>query len=200
MLYGERAGLYDRIYSFKDYRAGAERVRDFLWAPPGSGGFVERVFRRLSQFIYAIGRDLAGGQLTLRATGLVYTTLLSLVPLLAFSFSVLKGFGVHRQIEPLLYNFLEPLGERGEEITRQVRFAVRELEDGAAAIDAAVGVGLHPDFETAIAEMTRVRDAFDPDPQNREIYDGLYREVYLKMYRRLQPLYKKIRSITGYPP
>ena len=33
-----------------------------------------------------------------------------------------------------------------------------------------------------------------------EVYDGLYREVYLKMYRRLQPLYKKIRSITGYPP
>jgi sugar (pentulose or hexulose) kinase len=77
---------------------------------------------------------------------------------------------------------------------------VYETSGLGAAIDAAVGVGLHPDFETAIAEMTRVRDAFDPDPQNREIYDGLYREVYLKMYRRLQPLYKKIRSITGYPP
>ena len=39
-------------------------------------------------------RDLAYGQLTLRATGLVFTTLLSLVPLLALSFSVLKAFGV----------------------------------------------------------------------------------------------------------
>lgn len=77
---------------------------------------------------------------------------------------------------------------------------VYETSGLGAAIDAAVGVGLHPDFETAVAEMTRVRDTFEPDPANREIYDGLYREVYLKMYRRLQPLYRKIREITGYPP
>jgi sugar (pentulose or hexulose) kinase len=77
---------------------------------------------------------------------------------------------------------------------------VYETSGLGAAIDAAVGVGLHPDFETAVAEMTRVRDTFEPDAANREIYDGLYREVYLKMYRRLQPLYRKIREITGYPP
>ena len=43
-------------------------------------------------------------------------------------------------------------------------------------------------------------DTFDPDPKERAIYDGLYHEVYLKMYKRLRPLYEKIRSITGYPP
>jgi sugar (pentulose or hexulose) kinase len=68
-----------------------------------------------------------------------------------------------------------------------------------AAIDAAVGLGLHPDFSSAVAEMTRVRDTFDPDPVARELYDRLYREVYLKMYRRLRPLYERIRDITGYP-
>ena len=66
-------------------------------------------------------------------------------------------------------------------------------------MDAAVGSGVHPDFATAVAEMTHVGDTFDPEPENRAIYDGLYREVYLKMYRRLQPMYQKIRSITGYP-
>jgi sugar (pentulose or hexulose) kinase len=45
-----------------------------------------------------------------------------------------------------------------------------------------------------------VRDTFEPDPKTREIYDRLYREVYLKLYRRLQPLYRSIRSVTGYPP
>jgi sugar (pentulose or hexulose) kinase len=69
-----------------------------------------------------------------------------------------------------------------------------------AAIDAAVGAGVHPDFATAVKEMTHIGDTFHPDPKNRTIYDGLYDEVYLKMYRRLQPLYQKIRSITGYPP
>jgi sugar (pentulose or hexulose) kinase len=77
---------------------------------------------------------------------------------------------------------------------------VYEASGLGAAIDAAVGIGLHPDFTTAVAEMTHVGDTFDPDPKNRAIYDGLYHEVYLKMYKRLRPLYEKIRTITGYPP
>ena len=77
---------------------------------------------------------------------------------------------------------------------------VYEASGLGAAIDAAVGVGLHPDFTSAIAEMTRVGATFEPDPANRALYDSLYREVYLKLYRRLQPLYERIRAITGYPP
>ena len=68
-----------------------------------------------------------------------------------------------------------------------------------AAIDAAVGLGLHRDFDSAVAEMTRVRDTFEPDPEARQIYDELYRKVYLGMYKRLRPLYEEIRRITGYP-
>ncbi|KPQ01629.1 FGGY-family carbohydrate kinase [Marinobacter sp. HL-58] len=68
-----------------------------------------------------------------------------------------------------------------------------------AAIDAAVGLGLHPDFETAVNAMTRVGDVFHPQEESRKLYERLYREVYLKMYPQLQPLYRKIRDITGYP-
>ncbi|WP_449286963.1 FGGY-family carbohydrate kinase [Marinobacter sp. PE14] len=68
-----------------------------------------------------------------------------------------------------------------------------------AAIDAAVGLGLHPDFDTAVAKMTRVGDVFHPNDETRALYQRLYSEVYLKMYPQLQPLYRKIREITGYP-
>lgn len=68
-----------------------------------------------------------------------------------------------------------------------------------AAIDVAVGLGLHPNFETAVAEMTRVGDIFEPNRQNVQLYDELYSDVYQKMYKQLQPLYKRIREITGYP-
>ncbi|MCK5866408.1 MAG: FGGY-family carbohydrate kinase, partial [Marinobacter adhaerens] len=68
-----------------------------------------------------------------------------------------------------------------------------------AAIDAAVGLGLHPDFDTAVAKMTRVGDVFHPNEETRALYQRLYSEVYLKMYPQLQPLYRKIREITGYP-
>ncbi|WP_252271484.1 FGGY-family carbohydrate kinase [Pseudomonas subflava] len=68
-----------------------------------------------------------------------------------------------------------------------------------AAIDCAVGLGLHPDFPTAIAAMTRVGKVFQPNPQAVAVYERLYREVYLRMYRQLKPLYGSIREITGYP-
>ena len=68
-----------------------------------------------------------------------------------------------------------------------------------AAIAAAVGLGLHPTFDAAVAAMTHVGDVFEPDPQAHEIYEQLYQRVYKKIYRRVKPLYQEIRDITGYP-
>ncbi len=68
-----------------------------------------------------------------------------------------------------------------------------------AAIDAAVGLKLHPDFPSAVKAMTRIERVFEPDPQAQEIYNGLYHRVYKQMYRRLKPMYEHIRDITDYP-
>jgi len=76
---------------------------------------------------------------------------------------------------------------------------VYETSGLGAAIDCAVGLGLHPDFETAIQAMTRVGQVFEPNPEAHAVYQRLYREVYQRMYARLQPLYRSIREITGYP-
>lgn len=69
-----------------------------------------------------------------------------------------------------------------------------------AAIDVAVGLGLHPNFETAVCEMTHPGTTFEPDMKTHRVYDELYQGVYQKMYPRLKPLYETIRDITGYPP
>src|SRR5206468_3716256 len=69
-----------------------------------------------------------------------------------------------------------------------------------AAIDAAVGLGLHASFESAIADMTRLAETIDPDPARHRLYDQLYQRVYRRMYGRLKPLYEEIMKITGYPP
>ena len=68
-----------------------------------------------------------------------------------------------------------------------------------AAMTAAVGLGIYPDFRTATENMTRVRDVFHPDPDSQRLYDRLYRRVYRRLYGRLKPLYRDIRKITGYP-
>ncbi len=69
-----------------------------------------------------------------------------------------------------------------------------------AAINAAVGLGLHRDYTAALGAMTRPGKTFTPDPESSRIYQELYTRVYQRMYRQLQPLYKAIREITGYPP
>ncbi len=68
-----------------------------------------------------------------------------------------------------------------------------------AAINAAVGVGLFADYQSAIKQMTHDGDKFEPNAENHKIYDQLYHQVYQKMYDRLSPLYQSIRNITGYP-
>jgi len=74
---------------------------------------------------------------------------------------------------------------------------VYEASGLGAAVDAAVGAGLHPNFETAVADMTRVGDTFEPNASAHAIYAELYHNVYKQMYPRLRPLYEEIRRVTG---
>jgi sugar (pentulose or hexulose) kinase len=79
------------------------------------------------------------------------------------------------------------------------RMATHEICALGAAIDAAVGTGMFPSFEEAVASMVKKDRVFDPVPANHRVYDDLYRDVYLKTYGTLEPFYKKIAEITGYP-
>jgi sugar (pentulose or hexulose) kinase len=76
---------------------------------------------------------------------------------------------------------------------------IYETSGLGAAIDLAVGLDLHPSFEVAVQEMTHIGDIFYPNPNNRNIYEGLYNRVYKQMYKKLKPLYDEIRDVTGYP-
>ncbi|WP_256717800.1 FGGY-family carbohydrate kinase [Shewanella sp. UCD-KL12] len=80
-----------------------------------------------------------------------------------------------------------------------VRAHTVETSGLGAAIDAAVGLGLHADFDSAISAMVHAGERFEPDTDHNQMYERLYREVYLDIYKKLQPLYSKIRDITGYP-
>jgi membrane protein len=111
---------------------------------------------KLLRILEATGRDISSGMTTLRAMSLVYTTLLSLVPLLAVSFSVLKGFGVHNQIEPMLLTLLAPLGDKGIEITHQIISFVDNIKVGVLG---ALGLGLL--IYTVISLIQKIERAFN---------------------------------------
>ena len=134
-----------------------ERLDQWVWAtdvdtlPPSQRRLVE-----LARIAHAVGRDLVSGAITLRAMSLVFTTLLSLVPLIAVSFSVLKGFGVHNRIEPVLIRFLAPLGERADEITARIVGFVDNIKVGVLG---AVGIGLL--LYTAVSLVQKIEEAFN---------------------------------------
>jgi len=101
-------------------------------------------------------RDLMSGQLTLRAMSLVYTTLLSIVPLIALIFSVLKGFGVHEQLEKYMYALLAPLGDKGAEITDNVMQLVHSVNGKVLG-----GISLAFFIYTAISMVQKVEESFN---------------------------------------
>ena len=116
----------------------------------------QRWLIRLARLAQAVARDLASGAITLRAMGLVFTTLLAFVPFLAVSFSVLKGFGVHNRIEPVLYRLLAPLGPKAEELTERIVGFVDNIEVGVLG---AVGIGVL--LYTAVSLVQKIEEAFN---------------------------------------
>lgn len=67
-----------------------------------------------------------------------------------------------------------------------------------AAIITAAGMGLYPSITAAAGEMVRHGDRFEPNPDHRAIYDGLY-DCYRRIYRNLKGIYADIQRVTGYP-
>ena len=109
---------------------------------------------KLIRFVYAVLRDSVAGDLPLRAMGLVYVTILSIVPLIAISFSVLKGFGFQEKLEPLLYELLAPLGARGVELTNQVMGFVDNIKGDVLAFG-----GLALLFVTTLSMAQKVENS-----------------------------------------
>lgn len=105
---------------------------------------------------YALVRDLINGNLTLHAMSLVYTTLLSVVPLLALSFSVLKAMDVHQRMEPLLFQFFEPMGPQGIELGNKILEFVDNMKVGVLG-----SVGLALLVYTVISLVQKIERSFN---------------------------------------
>ena len=132
------------------------RLRVRLWEERAALSRSETALIRAGRYSFALGRDLFDGQLSMRAMSLVYTTLLSLVPFLALGFSVLKALGVHNTLEPVLAEFLRPLGAQASEVTGSVIGFVEKIQVGVLG---SVGVALL--FYTAISMIQKVESSFN---------------------------------------
>jgi membrane protein len=134
-----------------------ERINHYIWDYDACDSGTQRSsWRHFLQILWMVLRDLMGGMITLRAMSLVYTTLLSIVPLLAVSISVLKGFGVHDQLEPTLAQILAPIGEQSAEISARIVGFVENMKIGVLG-----AVGLLLLLYTAITLIQKIESAFN---------------------------------------
>lgn len=108
------------------------------------------------RYLFGLSRDLIGGQLSLHAMGLVYSTLLATVPLIAFSFSVLRGLNLHLELAPLLNEFLAPLGPQGQNLTDNVLGMVDNVRGSVLG-----GLSLALFLYTAISMIQKVEASFN---------------------------------------
>lgn len=69
----------------------------------------------------------------------------------------------------------------------------------ASALGAAMaiftGVGEYKNLHEAVKAMSHITHEFIPDRHNHEIYEGLYKKVYTKMYDANKKFYREIREI-----
>ena len=158
-------GVIDQTYSW------FTRV---VWGPDlRQLNLARRVAIFIARVLHMLVRELLGGQLNLRAMSLVYTTLLSLVPLLAVSLTVLQGFGVHNEIEPILYNFLKPLGPQGVTVAEKIVTFVDNINVGVLG-----SLGTVLLIYTVVALLQKIERAFN----------------YVWQVQHLRPIFRRFSS------
>lgn len=108
------------------------------------------------RLIYVIVKGFSEEQLILRAMSLVYTTLLTFVPLLAVSFSVLKAFGVHTRFLIFLYYFLEPLGDSGVDLSMKI---IGFVENVKVSVLGSIGISML--IFTVISTLQKIERALN---------------------------------------
>jgi membrane protein len=127
--------LLDRL------RVYYQRARTFLlrdiWlvdssTTPYAKAFVVRQVQVLLIVVRGFWQD---HQCLLRASALTYTTLLALVPMLAFMFAFLKGLGIQNRLEPLL---IDKLAVGSEETVRMIVNYINNVQVGTLGV---IGLG-----------------------------------------------------------
>jgi membrane protein len=138
---------------------------------------VHKLLYRVGRTIYATARGFFDKELTSRAASLTYYTMLSLVPFLAFAFSLLKGFGVyHRLVAGSLRPYLQQTfaGDKSllVGIDQTLAFVERTSVSGLSAIGVLLlmytSISMLSTTETALNDIWDVKS---PRPLRRKVTD-----------------------------
>lgn len=111
---------------------------------------------RVVRYPAALLRDWLRGEISVRAMSLAYTTLLSIVPLMVFSFAILRKIGARGDLRFILEQFFAPLGGASEQLTENVLQFVRNMRG-----DLLGAIGLAFLVYTVVTTIQKVETSFN---------------------------------------
>jgi membrane protein len=133
-----------------------ERLEDMLFTGSRSMGAPWGPVLRVVRYPAALIRDWLRGEISVRAMSLAYTTLLSIVPLMVFSFSILKNLGARGDLRFILQQFFAPLGGATDQLTESVLQFVRNMRS-----DLLGSIGLAFLVYTVVTTIQKVETSFN---------------------------------------
>ena len=133
-----------------------ERLEDDLFQKSRGMGPPWGAALRWLRYPAALIRDWLRGEINTRAMSLAYTTLLSLVPLMVFSFAILKGLGARGDLRLILDEFFRPMGTAATELTDSVLQFVANMRGELLG-----SIGLAFLVYTVIATIQKVEGSFN---------------------------------------
>ncbi|OEU71302.1 MAG: ribonuclease BN-like protein, partial [Desulfuromonadales bacterium C00003093] len=130
------------------------KVKHLLWEQnPNELNILQRVLLRQLQTAALVCRDFGMNQSLLRAAALTYYTMLSIVPLLALTFALLKAFGVQNVLEPLI---MEGLSVGDGQVAQAILGYINNTQVGRMG-----GFGLIFLLVAVVSLLTNVEKAFN---------------------------------------
>jgi membrane protein len=137
-------------------RRWLESLEDGLFQKSRAMGPPWGALLRWLRYPIALIRDWLGGEINIRAMSLAYTTLLSLVPLMVFSFAILKGLGARGDLKFILNEFFRPMGGAATQLTDSVMQFVTNMRG-----DLLGTIGLAFLVYTVITTIQKVEASFN---------------------------------------
>ncbi|MFT5219214.1 MAG: membrane protein [Planctomycetota bacterium] len=133
------------------------KISDYVWGYNAwDTHSIQSFWRKFLQIMVTVVADLVGGMINLWAMSLVYTSLLSVVPLFAVSLWVVNGLGMQELLQPVLIRLLEPLGENSIEISATVVELVKAMDISVLGV-----LGLSFLVFTAVSLIYKIDSAFN---------------------------------------
>lgn len=122
----------------------------WLWSDPSN--FLKFICR----LVYRLSESIAKEGIRTKSQALAYTTILSIVPFMAVSFSILKSFGVYQNFGPTLNNMLDAIGIHDEQLTSSLIGFVDNVQVGLLG-----SIGFVVLFYTVVSLMSTIESSFN---------------------------------------